>query len=218
MIYFRSFTRSPKRVPRAFPPLLSVLIRCDWSRKTHGISVHVRERRFPIGKGGWGVKWHDQRITPCLQREINKMAVSLEQRELCLVKQVSWGGGGVIWCVVYVWRDAENVPMYNTLVKVREQTPLSLLGCTPPFVRDRVSHWSGISACNPGSLSYKGFQRLDRFHILCHILGWATMPGFWRFQKSERQVLTDSHLPSPDNGSALQQNTEEMWKCQAHLL
>lgn len=44
-----------------------------------------------------------------------------------------------------------------------------------------------------------GFQRFARFHLLCHILGWATMPGFCRFQKSERQVLTDSHLPSPDN-------------------
>lgn len=76
------------------------------------------------------------------------MAVSLEQRELCLVKQVSWGVGGV-------WRDAENVPMYNTLEKAREQTQLSLLGCIPPFVRDRASHWSGISACNPGSLSHR---------------------------------------------------------------
>lgn len=146
------------------------------------------------------------------------MAVSLEQREQCLVKQVSWGRGGVIRCVVYVWRDAENVPMYNTLVKVREQTLLSLLGCTPPFVRDRVSHCSGISACNPASLSHTGFQRFARFHLLCHILGWATMPGFWRFQKSEKQVPTDSHLLSPDNGSALQQNTEEMWKCQTHSL
>lgn len=78
-------------------------------------SLSMSERgAFRLGKAGGELNEHDQRIKPCFQREINKMAMSLEQRELCLVKQVSWGVGGVIPCVWCVSEGMQRMCLCTT--------------------------------------------------------------------------------------------------------